>query len=201
VHFDSDAERSLRSWLLGINSNLPDDINALWVKSVSADFHARYSASGRVYEYRILNRPVRSALLRQRAWWVRSPLDCELMRSAASNLLGKHDFSAFRAASCQSKTAVRELRRLDIARRGELLVITCEANAFLHHMVRNLVGSLVRVGLGEEPPDWIAGLLAARDRRLSGITAPPSALTLTQVQYPLEFEIPAPSAPVDASLD
>ncbi len=190
IHFDTLAERSERSWLLGANSNLPDDVNALWVRHVPGSFHARYSATGRVYRYLILNRPVRSALLRRRAWWVRDALDVRPMREAAELLLGEHDFSAYRAAACQSKTPVRDLRRLDIERSGEQIWLTCEANAFLHHMVRNLVGTLVRIGRGEERPQWAAELLEGRDRRLSGMTAPAVGLTLTAVHYPAGFGLP-----------
>lgn len=190
VHFDTFVQRADRSWLLGANSNLPPDINVLWICAVPADFHARYSATGREYRYRILNRPVRSALLRERAWWVREVLDLGLMREAAALLIGEHDFSAFRAAACQSKTPVRDLRRLDVERRGMEICVSCEANAFLHHMVRNLVGTLVKIGRGEERPQWAAELLEGRDRRLSGITAPAAGLTLTAVHYPAEFDLP-----------
>jgi len=191
VHFDTQAERSERSWLLGANSNLPADVSALWVRHVPNSFHARYSATGRVYCYRILNRPVRSALRRERTWWMREPLDIRPMREAAALLLGRHDFSAYRAAACQSKTPVRELRRLDVERQGEEVCVTCEANAFLHHMVRNLVGTLVRIGLGEERPQWAVELLEGRDRRRSGMTAPAAGLTLTAVHYPPEFDLPS----------
>jgi tRNA pseudouridine38-40 synthase len=190
VHFDTSARRPERSWLLGANSNLPPDVNALWVCQVPESFHARYSATGREYCYRILNRPVRSALLRERAWWVREALDVGPMREAAAMLIGEHDFSAYRAAACQSKTPVRDLRRLDVERQGMEVYLTCEANAFLHHMVRNLVGTLVRIGRGEERPQWAAELLRGRDRRLSGITAPAAGLTLTAVYYPAEFGLP-----------
>lgn len=188
VHFDTNASREPRSWLLGINSNLPDDISVLNTWSVSDAFHARYSAIGRAYRYVILNRRVRSALLRHRAWWVRDRLDIAAMRTAAASLIGEHDFSSFRAAGCQAHTAVRTIRRLDINCDGDLIVLTCEADAFLHHMVRNLVGSLVRVGKGEADAVWLARVLAQRDRRVAGITAPACGLTLTRVDYPEPFE-------------
>ncbi len=183
-HFDSTARRLLRSWLLGINSNLPPDVCVTWIAPVSADFHARFSATERAYRYTIINRPVRSALHRQRAWWVHQTLDVSRMRRAAESLVGEHDFSSFRAAACQSKSAVRTIKRLLLTQSGEFIHIDCTANAFLHHMVRNIVGSLVRVGKGEEAEDWIQQTLAARDRRLSGMTAPPEGLTLTRVGYP-----------------
>jgi len=189
IHFDTRAEREPRSWLLGINSDLETDINVLWARAVGSDFHARYSAIGRTYRYVILNRPVRSALARARAWWVYQEIDVTAMAVAARNLLGKHDFSSFRASGCQSKTPVREIRRFDVSRVGDWIVVECEANAFLHHMVRNIVGTLVAIGRGDAQPEWICTLLQVRDRRAAGITAPPMGLTLTQVEYPQEFGI------------
>lgn len=187
VHFDPPAQRSLRSWLLGANSNLPDDINVLWVRPVVADFHARYSAVSRAYRYMILNRDARSALERHRVWWVYHPLNSELMHEAAQQLLGENDFSAFRASACQSRTPMREVTRIAVRRTGQHICVDIEANAFLHHMVRNIVGSLVRVGQGEAPVEWLGEVLRGRDRKLSGITAPPEGLTLTRVTYPPEL--------------
>jgi tRNA pseudouridine38-40 synthase len=183
AHFDTRADRNPRSWLLGINSNLADDINVLWVKPVANEFHARYSAVSRSYRYVILNRPVRSALSRLGAWWVREPLDIETMSVAARYLVGTHDFSSFRASGCQAKSPVRELRRLEIRGFDQWINVECEANAFLHHMVRNIMGSLVRVGRGEAEPEWIQTLLEARDRRLADITAPAAGLILEHVGY------------------
>jgi len=189
LHFDTLAEREPRSWLLGINSDLDTDINVLWVKAVRPDFHARYSATGRTYRYVILNRPVRSALARTRAWWVHHELDAKAMSIAAKHLVGKHDFSSFRASGCQSKTPVREIRRFDVSRAGDWIIVECEANAFLHHMVRNIVGTLATIGRGDAQPEWIRTLLQERDRRAAGITAPPMGLKLTRVEYPPEFGI------------
>lgn len=191
AHFDTGATRKPREWVLGINSNLPDDINALWAADVPDDFHARYSATARSYRYRILNRPVRSALQRHRAWWVRQPLDSSAMAAAAAALVGEHDFSAFRAAACQARTPMRKVTCADISRDGDLVTLRIEANAFLHHMVRNIVGSLVRVGLGEAAPDWLGELLAGRDRKLAGMTAPAAGLSLVSVRYPSAFGLPA----------
>ena len=140
AHFDTSSDRSLRGWLLGANSNLPDDISLLWAQQVGDDFHARFSASARSYEYRILNRLQRSALYRHRAWWVHEPLDAERMREAGRPLVGEHDFSAFRAAGCQSRTAIREITSLGVVREGDWVTIAVTANAFLQHMVRNIVG-------------------------------------------------------------
>lgn len=184
AHFETSAKRSLRSWLLGINSNLPADISVLWIAPVEGDFHARFSAISRAYRYVILNRPVRSALERDRCWWVRQPLRHERMQAAAAYLLGENDFSSFRAAACQSHSAVRTISQLDVERDGDHIVVECAANAFLHHMVRNIMGSLVRVGRGDEEAGWVKQVLDSRDRKLSGMTAPAAGLTLTSVGYP-----------------
>jgi len=183
AHFDTAAVRSRRSWVLGINSNLPADISVFNVWPVTAEFHARYAAIGRAYRYVILNRSVRSALERHRAWWVHQHLDLATMQHAATSLLGEHDFSSFRAAECQAHSAVRTLRKLEIVSSGEKIIIECEANAFLHHMVRNIAGSLVRIGRGEADASWLHELLEQRDRRQAGVTAPAGGLTLTRVDY------------------
>ncbi|HLT89756.1 MAG TPA: tRNA pseudouridine(38-40) synthase TruA [Woeseiaceae bacterium] len=201
VHFDTRAERSPRNWVLGANSHLPPDVNALWAVPVPDDFHARYSARARTYRYLILNRMTRSALWRDRAWWVHRALDVEPMRAAAACLIGEHDFSAFRAAGCQAKTPRREVRAIEIVRRGDWVTIEATANAFLQHMVRNIVGVLAAVGTGERPPEWAAAVLESRDRREGGITAPAHGLTLVAVEYPPHFGLPpvrpsAPDAPI-----
>jgi tRNA pseudouridine38-40 synthase len=190
VHFDTQSERELRGWLLGTNSNLPDDINTTWVRSVSEDFHARFSALSRTYRYLILNRTVRSALHRHRAWWVHQQLDLDAMKQASRSLLGKHDFSAFRAAGCQASTPVREVSAIDIESEGEWISVTIVANAFLQHMVRNVVGLLVSVASGESPISRVQSVLDSRDRRTGGMTAPPHGLTLTSVSYPEAFALP-----------
>jgi tRNA pseudouridine38-40 synthase len=193
VHFDPPVTRDMHSWLLGVNSNLPADINFLWVREAHADFHARFSAVSRSYRYVILNRPVRSALNRGRAWWVYRHLDSSRMHEAARQLLGKHDFSAFRASACQSKTPVRVMTQLNVSREGDFIYIDCSANAFLHHMVRNIAGSLARIGEGLERPEWLGEVLRQKDRNLSGIKAPPEGLTLTRVDYPPELLARAPA--------
>ena len=190
VHFDTSADRSERSWLLGANSNLPPDINLTWVKFVDDEFHARYTALSRSYRYRILNRLQRSALHRNRAWWVYQPLDERVMHEAALALLGRHDFSAFRAAGCQASTAVRELMAVSVVREDDWVILDVTANAFLQHMVRNIMGTLVAIGIGDKPADWAATVLQGRDRKQGGMAAPPHGLTLVGVDYPAEYRLP-----------
>ena len=192
VHFETDSERTDRGWLLGANSNMPDDVNVTWAKPVVDDFHARFSATSRSYRYRILNRLERSALHRHRAWWVYQPLDAERMHAAAQHLLGRHDFSAFRAAGCQASSPVRDIRQISVSRSGDWLTLEVTANAFLQHMVRNITGMLAAIGLGEQDVAWASEVLASRDRTAGGIAAPPHGLTLVAVGYPPRFEIPAP---------
>jgi tRNA pseudouridine38-40 synthase len=195
VHFDTGSQRSDRGWLLGANTYLPDDIAVTWVKPVPDDFHARFSAVSRSYRYVILNRLVRSALNRHRAWWVYQDLDAQLMHDAAQALLGQHDFSAFRAAGCQASTAVRNITALSVVREGDLIVLQVTANAFLQRMVRNITGMLVEIGSGEVPGQALPGILAGRDRKKAGIAAPPHGLALVHVAYPDMLEIPASAEP------
>jgi len=191
VHFETSSQRSERGWLLGANSNLPDDVNVSWVAPVSDDFHARFSAVSRSYRYRILNRLQRSALHRHRAWWVYEPLHAESMHAAAQRLLGEHDFSAFRAAGCQASTAIRTISDISVSRSGDWLTLDVTANAFLQHMVRNITGTLATVGLGEQDESWVTDVLESRDRKAGGIAAPPHGLTLVGVAYPAGFGLPA----------
>ena len=190
-HFDTHAQRSDYAWVRGVNSNLPASVALLWAGEVSSEFNARFSATGREYQYVILNRAVRPALLARRVTHEYRPLDVTRMQRAAQSLIGTHDFSSFRAMQCQAKSPVRELRALDVTRYGECVVIRARANAFLHHMVRNLAGVLMDIGAGEREPDWAGEVLAARDRTVGGITAPPDGLYLTAVEYPSKFGIPA----------
>jgi|SRR5215469_1524812 len=192
THFDSDARRDLRGWLLGVNSNLPPDVAVNWIREAAPEFHARFKATARQYRYVILNRGTRPALSRERMTWVHRPLDEARMQAAASHLLGKHDFSAFRSVECQAKQPVRTLKRLGVRREGERLVIDALADGFLHHMVRNIVGVLVAVGEGKRESDWAREVLEGRDRALGGVTAPPEGLTLAAVEYPREFQVPIP---------
>jgi tRNA pseudouridine38-40 synthase len=190
VHFDTSAARSDRSWLLGANTNLPADINVSWAQPVSDEFHARFSATGRSYRYVILNRLQRSALHRHRAWWVHQPLDERRMHAAAQQLVGEHDFSAFRAAGCQAGSAMREVTAIRVSRERDWVYLDVSANAFLMHMVRNITGTLAAIGHGEQPVEWALDVLEGRDRTAGGVTAPPHGLTLVAVDYPPEFAIP-----------
>ena len=190
VHFDTNSERSERGWLLGANTNMPDDIAVTWAQPVPDDFHARFSALSRSYRYVILNCLVRSALNRHRAWWVYQPLDSGRMHTAAQAIVGKHDFSAFRAAGCQASTPTREITSIAVFREGDKIFIDVTANAFLQHMVRNITGTLVAIGTGDEPIESMTEILASRDRKLGGVAAPPHGLTLVNVQYPDEFQLP-----------
>ena len=194
IHFDTTAQRSDYAWVRGSNSNLPPTVALLWVGEVSADFHARFSATGREYHYVIQNRPVRPTVLARRVTHEYRPLDIEPMQAAARHLVGTHDFSSYRAMQCQARSPVRELRALEVRRHGEQVVIRAYANAFLHHMVRNLAGVLMAIGAGEREPRWAREVLEARDRTLGGITAPPNGLYLTAVEYPAAFGIPATRA-------
>jgi len=190
AHFDTGAERALRAWVLGANSRLPRDISVSWARPVPAHFHARYSAEARTYRYLILNRQARSALAARRVTWVHRPLDEGAMALAASLLTGEHDFSAFRAAECQAKSPIRRMERLTVRREGDWLTIEATANAFLHHMVRNIAGLLIIVGKGRAPPAWAGEVLAGRDRRLAAPTAPADGLYLWTVRYPRAFALP-----------
>jgi tRNA pseudouridine38-40 synthase len=190
IHFDTEARRDLRGWLLGTNSNLPPDVAAGWIKDMPEDFHARFKATARQYRYLILNRGTRPALARSELTWVYRPLEVEPMQAAAGNLIGKHDFSAFRSVDCQAKQPVRTLRRLDVRREGERIIVDVVADGFLHHMVRNIIGVLLEVGQGRRAPEWSREVLEGRDRALGGVTAPAYGLTLVAVEYPAEFAVP-----------
>ncbi|MBC7984859.1 MAG: tRNA pseudouridine(38-40) synthase TruA [Candidatus Obscuribacterales bacterium] len=195
VHFDTTAERGSRAWILGSRSELPKDISVSWAKVVSDSFHARYSAIARSYRYLILNRTERPALERNRVCWTRRSLDAQRMHVAAQCLVGEHDFSSLRAAECQSHSPIRRLESIAVTRVGDYLAIDVTANAFLQHMVRNIAGMLLAIGVGDNPVEWAAAVLAARDRRLAGVTAPPQGLYLVGVRYPEEFALPiAPSS-------
>lgn len=191
VHFDAANERSDRAWVLGGNSQLPASVAVLWAQRVPDQFHARFSARRRSYCYRLLNRAVRPALDARQLAWERRPLELAPMQEAATSLLGEHDFSAFRTVHCQAPSPIRTLHRLEICQHGETIEFSLQANAFLHHMVRNIVGSLLVIGRGEQPPAWLAQALASRDRCQAGPTAPAAGLVFEGPQYPAEWGLPA----------
>jgi len=197
IHFDTHARRTPRSWVLGSNSYLPDDVAVRWAAPVPEAFHARFAARGRHYRYLILCRPTRSALWRHRAVWTHRPLDPERMRTAAASLVGRHDFSSFRAIGCQAKSPVRTVRYLDLDRDDDLISLTVGADGFLHHMVRNIAGVLMAIGRGDADVDWTGRLLSQRDRTRGGVTAPPHGLYLTGVDYADEFDLPSSLSDTD----
>ena len=195
AHFDSPSERSERQWLLGINSNLPDSVRVLWVREVDETFHARFGAYSRSYRYSILNRPVRPAIGVSYYGWCRDALDAERMHLAAQVLLGKHDFSAFRSAGCSAQHAIREVTAIGVSRDKTVVNIDITANAFLYHMVRNIVGSLIPVGTGEKPVQWFADIFLGKDRTLAGVTAEPQGLCFLNVRYDSKYGLPAGEEP------
>jgi len=199
AHFESAAVRPLRGWVLGANTYLPRDISVAWVVPVPAHFHARYSAEARTYRYFIFNRNVRSALAERRAAHIHRPLDAERMRESARWLIGEHDFSAFRSSECQAKSTVRRLTQLAVERDGDWVAIQVTANAFLHHMVRNIAGLLIAVGQGEREPQWAREVLESRDRTKGHVTAPPEGLYFWSVDYPAAFGLPVGRVGGDAA--
>ena len=200
VHFDTAAQRPLSAWTRGANALLPEGISVNWAKQVPENFHARFSATGRRYVYWLLNRPQRPGLLHQRVGWFHQTLDIDAMRRAVPCMIGEHDFSAFRAAECQAKTPVKVLRELNISRRSEMIRFEFAADAFLQHMVRNIVGSLVYIGGGRQPPEWLDELMQSRDRTRAAPTFSPAGLYLAAVEYDTKWALP-PQPDVDAIED
>jgi tRNA pseudouridine38-40 synthase len=196
VHFDATVDRPATAWVRGVNSHLPADVAVLWVRPVAASFHARYDALERHYSYVLLNRATRPALLAGRVGWYHRPLDVAAIAKAAAALVGTHDFSAFRAAECQAKSPLRTLSAASVAIEGDYVRFEFCANAFLHHMIRNVVGALVSVGAGKRSPAWVGELLAGRDRRLGAPTFAPDGLYLTGVRYGAAWGLPATLRPV-----
>ncbi|MFV8816639.1 tRNA pseudouridine(38-40) synthase TruA [Haliea sp. E17] len=190
IHFDAPASRSPKAWVMGGNGNLPLDVRLHWAQAVPEEFHARFSALSRRYRYVIVNTPIRPALLPGLVTWQRFPLDAAVMHREAQCMLGERDFSAFRAASCQSTTPMRNVQEVAVERRGDFVVIEIRANAFLHHMVRNIAGSLMAVGSGRQQAGWIAELLEGRDRTKAADTAPPDGLYLAEIEYPDHYQLP-----------
>jgi tRNA pseudouridine38-40 synthase len=189
IHFDTTAERSERAWVLGTNSNLPHDISLKVITVMADDFHARFSALARRYQYRIYNDPIRPALNRNYVTWHCKPLDVTRMQLAAQKLLGEHDFSSFRAKDCQAKSPIKTIQFFNITQHEKIITLDIQATAFLHHMVRNIAGVLMAIGGGEAEPEWIDELLIAKNRAVSGVTAPPTGLHFFEVIYPPEFLI------------
>lgn len=196
VHFDTEAERPETAWVRGVNANLPDEIAVLWAHPVAPDFHARFDARARHYTYLLSARPVRPALSAGRIGWYHRRLDVAAMQQAAVALVGTHDFSAFRAAECQAKSPVRTLSNVSIATVGKTVRFDFSANAYLHHMIRNIVGTLVYVGAGKQPPSWVGALLAARDRTRAAPTFAPDGLYFAGVDYDAKWKLPPTRRPV-----
>jgi tRNA pseudouridine38-40 synthase len=190
AHFDVAAQRPESAWVRGVNALLPESVAVQWAREVPAEFHARYAGRARTYRYVLINRAVRPALAARHAGWFHLPLDASAMRAAAQRLIGEHDFSAFRSADCQAKTPVRTLHQLAIESRGERIDFVLRANAFLHHMVRNIVGTLVYVGKGRHPPDWAGEVLESRDRARAAPTFAAEGLYLERVEYEAQWGLP-----------
>lgn len=197
AHFDSESRRSERSWILGLNSHLPAGVSVLWIREVDDEFHARFSAFARSYRYRILNRWIRPALGHDRLSWCRTPLDADKMHRAAQYLLGEHDFTSFRARACQARHAVREIQAISVRRHENEVCLDVTANGFLYHMVRNIAGSLIRIGAGEAQVEWMQEVLDKQDRTLAAPTAAPEGLYFLGARYPARYALPdqAPAFP------
>lgn len=196
VHFDSDASRPETAWVRGVNAHLPPDVAVLWAQGVDAEFHARNRALARHYTYLLVARPVRPALLAGRVGWYHRALDVAVMAEAAQALVGTHDFSAFRAAECQARSPVKAMTSIAVAGSGDAIRFDFSANAFLHHMIRNIVGALVYVGAGKQPPSWMATLLAGRDRTRAAPTFAPDGLYFAGADYDSRWSLPPTRRPV-----
>jgi tRNA pseudouridine38-40 synthase len=190
AHFDTDAQRPESAWVRGVNALLPQAMAVLWSRAVPGEFHARYSARSRTYRYRLLNRPVRAALGALHVGWFHLPLDVAKMREAAALLVGEHDFSAFRSSECQAKSPIRTVHSLEVEKSSDTVEFVIRANAFLHHMVRNIVGTLVYVGKGKHPPQWVHRLLQSRDRAKAAPTFGPQGLYLEKIEYEPKWGLP-----------
>jgi len=190
VHFDTEARRPESAWVRGVNALLPDAVAVLWSREVAEDFHARYSARSRTYRYELLNRPVRAALGAHYVGWFHVPLDVDKMRAAAALFVGEHDFSAFRSSECQAKTPIRTIHAFQIEQRADTIHFVIRANAFLHHMVRNLVGTLVYVGKGKHPPQWVHQIMQSKDRANAAPTLGPEGLYLERIEYEPKWGLP-----------
>ncbi|MGF1701404.1 tRNA pseudouridine(38-40) synthase TruA [Photobacterium makurazakiensis] len=190
VHFDIDVDRKMAAWTMGVNTHLPKDIAVRWAKEVDDEFHARFSATARRYRYIINNNALRPAILSSGVSHYHGELDEKAMHEAGQYLLGENDFTSFRAMQCQSRSPWRKLMHLNVSRQGDFVIIDVKASAFVHHMVRNIAGSLIKVGHGEQKPEWIQWLLEQKDRRLAGTTAKAEGLYLVDVDYPEKYALP-----------
>lgn len=190
IHFDTLAKRPLKAWVMGTRPHLPDTVSVRWAKKVPPQFHARFSATNRTYRYLLSDAKTSSALLHGQVTWSSRPLDINKMREGAVYLVGQHDFTSFRATQCQAKSPIRTIHYLHIVRRGDLIIVEVQANAFLHHMVRNIVGVLLSIGAGDKPPSWVNEVLQAKNRSCGGVTAKPYGLYLVSVDFPSEFDLP-----------
>lgn len=194
VHFDTALDRDMQSWVRGVNTFLPPSIAVRWATEVAGNtdenFHARFSARSRTYQYVLYNNQVRSPLLEGKAGWVFRTLDVDKMREAAAHLIGEHDFSSFRSVQCQAKSPVKSMYAIRIEQRGDLIMFTVHANAFLHHMVRNIIGSLIYVGNGTQPPAWLKELLEAQDRKIAAPTFMADGLYLAKIDYDPKWKLP-----------
>lgn len=197
VHFETSSLREPHAWVLGTNTKLPKDIAVTWALNIDDDFHARFSAENRTYQYLILNRRARPAIFNGLVTWECRQLDFDKMKEASECFIGNHDFTSFRAVACQANTPVRTVHKFEINRLDDWFVITICANAFLHHMVRNIAGVLMAIGLGKEEVNWATDVLAAKDRTVGGITAPPDGLYLVNIKYPERYAIPNPETLMD----
>ena len=190
VHFDTAMQRELKAWMLGGNTNLPRDISIHWVRQVNENFSARFSAISRSYRYILYNRKARSAVFQQNVAWSYGEYDEDAMNAAAQLLLGEHDFSAFRSSKCQASHAMRVMQNIDVKRQGDYIILDIKANAFLHHMVRNIMGTLMVIGRGEQSIEWMQDILQGQDRKCAGMTASAAGLYLVNVEYPEEYGLP-----------
>lgn len=199
IHFDSETLRPMTAWVRGVNAHLPTNIRVIWSKAVDDDFHARFSAHARSYQYVLYNAPIASALMATKTGWFHLPLSIEKMQAASQHLVGEHDFSAFRAAECQAKSPIKTMYEVSVRKHGLNVIFEFSANAFVQHQVRNMVGALVYIGKGAHPPEFIQMLLAKKDRKLSPPTFSPQGLYLTHVTYDEKWELPSP--PQQEALD
>ena len=197
IHFETSSIRDKHAWVRGTNSILPKDISVVWALESEDDFHARFSAEQRTYQYLILNRPARPAIFNGLASWESRPIDFVKMKQASSYFIGQHDFTSYRAVACQANSPIKTIYNFEVDKWQDWIVITLSANAFLHHMVRNIVGVLIAIGVGKKEVNWASEVLAAKDRTTGGVTASPDGLYLVNIQYPKRFSIPKAKSVLD----